>query len=81
MDSDYQRYYRTLQRRHRRDGDPYRQYCVSAGLPLDAVEVAAAWNGDDRRHPLISVSGYRLADTARSNSYTSEVSSVQLSDF
>jgi len=66
---DYHRYYGTLQRRRRRDVEPYRQYRVSAGLPLDAVEVLSrAWHADDRRHPLIGVSGYRLVDGARSSS-------------
>ena len=68
---DYHRYYRTLQRRRRRDAGPYRQYCVSAA----GLDVPALWQGDDRRgHPLIGVSGYRLTETSRANSYTSEVS-------
>jgi len=71
MDADpvnYHRYW-TLQRRRRRDAEPYRQYRVSAGLPVDAaVSLSRAWHGDDRRHPLIGVSGYRLVDGARSSS-------------
>jgi len=71
MDADYHRYYRTLQRRRRRDTDPYRQYRVSAGVPLESVDLPVAWPG---HYPLIGVSDYRLADTARANSYTAEVS-------
>jgi len=70
---DYHRYYGTLLRRRRRDVDPYRQYCMSAGLPLEAADFPVAWRGNDRRHPLSGVSDFRLADSARANSYTSQV--------
>jgi len=75
--ADYERNYRTLQRRRRRDDDPsYRQHRASAIAslpPSQPVDFPVAWHRDDRPHPLIGVSGYRLA-----NSYTSEVSPIRM---
>jgi len=66
--ADYERNYRTLQRRRRRDDDPsYRQHRASAIAslpPSQPVDFPVAWHRDDRPHPLIGVSGYRLSEVS-----------------